>query len=79
MTEFSERKPAALAELETIDPERAARLLGCHPVTLLRWARQGRVPCIRLGSKVRFRVAALRAWMEAQERNGRHPADESAA
>lgn len=57
-----------LADLQTIDHREAARLLGCHPVTLLRWAREGRVPCIRLGSKVRFRVVALRQWVEEQER-----------
>lgn len=40
----------------------AGKLLGIHPVTLLRWARQGRVPHRRLGRKVRFRASELDSW-----------------
>ena len=40
----------------------AGRLLDLHPVTLLRWAREGRVPHRRLGRKVTFRVSELNAW-----------------
>jgi excisionase family DNA binding protein len=40
----------------------AARLLNLHPVTLLRWAREGRVPHLRLGRKVMFRASELNSW-----------------
>jgi excisionase family DNA binding protein len=40
----------------------AARLLRMHPVTLLRWAREGRVPHHRLSRKVFFRASELDAW-----------------
>jgi excisionase family DNA binding protein len=40
----------------------AGNLLGIHPVTLLRWAREGRVPHRRLGRKVRFRASELDSW-----------------
>lgn len=40
----------------------AGELLGIHPVTLLRWAREGRVPHRRLGRKVKFRVSELNSW-----------------
>jgi excisionase family DNA binding protein len=40
----------------------AARLLDLHPVTLLRWAREGRIPHRRLGKRVTFRVSELNAW-----------------
>lgn len=64
----------ALHLVETIGVEEAARVLGVHPYTLYRWAREGRVPCVRLGRSVRFRVAALQEWMQQQEeralRNG---------
>lgn len=60
--------------LETIGAEEAARLLGCNQWTLYRWVREGKVPAIRLGRSVRFRVAALEEWMRQQEerapRNG---------
>jgi excisionase family DNA binding protein len=40
----------------------AGQLLGVHPVTLLRWAREGRIPHSRLGRKVKFRVSELNSW-----------------
>jgi excisionase family DNA binding protein len=40
----------------------AAGLLGIHPVTILRWAREGRIPHRRLGRKVKFRVSDLNSW-----------------
>ncbi len=40
----------------------AGQLLGLHPVTLLRWAREGRIPHRRLGRKVKFRVSELNSW-----------------
>lgn len=53
--------------IATIGVDEAAELLGVNRYTLYRWARQGKVPCIRLGSSVRFRVAALARWMDEQE------------
>lgn len=53
--------------LETIGAEEAAKLLGCNVYTLYRWVREGKVPAIRLGKSVRFRVATLVEWMNAQE------------
>ena len=40
----------------------AGHLLGLHPVTLLRWAREGRIPHRRLGRKVTFRTSELNSW-----------------
>ena len=45
-----------------ISPVEAAELLGIHPVTILRWAREGSVPHLRLGRKVKFRVSELNSW-----------------
>ena len=55
-------------QLQTVNVTRAAEILGVHPWTLYRWAREGRIPAVRLGRSVRFRVAALREWLEQQER-----------
>lgn len=44
----------------------AAVLLGVHPVTLRKWAREGRVPSHKLGRKVAFRVSELDAWLNSQ-------------
>jgi excisionase family DNA binding protein len=62
------QRQSAAHLLETIGAEEAARLLGCNQWTLYRWVREGKVPAIRLGSSVRFRVATLIEWMEQQEK-----------
>lgn len=54
-------------KLQTVDVARAAEVLGVHPWTLYRWAREGKIPSIKLGRSVRFRVAALEEWMREQE------------
>lgn len=46
--------------------KQAAAFLGVHPQTLIRWAKEGRVPCLRVGSRLRFRRADLEAWAEGQ-------------
>jgi excisionase family DNA binding protein len=44
----------------------AARCLGVHPNTLLLWARRGKIPAIRLGRRVTFRMSTLNAWLQQQ-------------
>jgi excisionase family DNA binding protein len=44
----------------------AAQIARLHPVTLLRWAREGRVPHRRLSPrKIVFPRAQLTAWLES--------------
>jgi excisionase family DNA binding protein len=44
----------------------AAQIARLHPVTLLRWARQGKVPHRRLSArKIVFPLAQLKAWLES--------------
>jgi excisionase family DNA binding protein len=51
----------------TIDPlltaVEAARILRLHHVTVLRWAREGRIPHLRLGRKVVFPLSQLTSWL----------------
>lgn len=35
---------------------------------LMRWAREGKCPSLKVGGLVRFDQAAMDAWMEAQRR-----------
>ena len=44
----------------------AAALLHLHPNTLLLWAREGRIPCLRLGRRVVFRASSLNEWLSEQ-------------
>jgi excisionase family DNA binding protein len=53
---------AALTFEPFISATEAGKLLGIHPVTLLRWAREGRVPHRRFGRKVKFRESELDSW-----------------
>lgn len=49
-----------------LNAEEASSLLGIHPETLRRWAREKRVPCHRLGRRVSFRSTELNLWYERQ-------------
>ncbi|MEO8736972.1 MAG: helix-turn-helix domain-containing protein [Edaphobacter sp.] len=57
-------------ELDSTDTfltaKEAAQIARLHPVTLLRWAREGRVPHRRLSSrKIVFPRNQLTAWLES--------------
>lgn len=54
-----------------LDPNEAATLLGLAPDTVRLWARQRRLPAVKLGKLWKFRESALRAWIESQERAAR--------
>ena len=56
-----------------LDPAAAAELLGVHEKTLVRMAREGKVPGLRVGKHWRFRVSMLDAWLENQVESGRQP------
>ena len=46
-----------------LDDVQAANMLGLHPKTLQKLARQGAVPAIRIGRYWRFRASALNQWI----------------
>jgi len=56
-----------LTSNQTIDllltAQEAARILPLHPVTILRWAREGKIPHRRLGRKVVFPLSKLNDWL----------------
>jgi excisionase family DNA binding protein len=47
-----------------LDELQAGKLLGLHPKTLQRLARQGNIPAIRMGRYWRFRASALNQWID---------------
>ena len=59
--------PAPLAFEPLINANEASALLHQNPATLLRWARNGQIPCLRFGRTVAFRASALNAWLEQHE------------
>lgn len=46
--------------------DEVARFLGLHPQTVYEKSRLGEIPSIKLGSRLRFRPAEIRAWVDAQ-------------
>ena len=55
--------------METFEPllktEQAATLLGVHPKTLQKLAREGKVPAKRIGDLWRFRASELDVWLRS--------------
>lgn len=52
-----------------LTPEQAAKILGgMHPKTLMRMARRGEVPAIKLGRFWYFRASSLNAWIEVSSK-----------
>lgn len=50
------------------DADYVGRLLGIPRKTVLRYARDGRLPCVRLGKHVRFVVADVEAAIDIRRR-----------
>jgi len=53
-----------------IDADRAGSILGIHPKTVQRMARQGRIPAIRIGKYWRFRLSQLDSWLASTLNSG---------
>jgi len=45
-----------------------AELLGFAADTIVDWAEDGRVPCFKIGGRLRFRLSEVEAWVESQRR-----------
>ena len=56
--------------LQLLSTRTAADLLGVHVVTLRGWAREGRVPCVRIGGRWKFRVSDLKEWIDEKAGEG---------
>ena len=66
-----------LSSIEVFEPmltaEEAAAQLRMHTKTLQRYAREGRVPCIRQGKYWRFRLSSLDLWVKSYENQASQP------
>ena len=59
------------SDAELLGVEEVADYLGIKPVTVYRWCREGRLPCMKLGRRWRIRRQALEKFLDENERN--HP------
>lgn len=55
------------AEQDVLDVEAVAQYLGVAPVSVYRWCREGRLPCVKLGRVWRVRRAALDDFLRREE------------
>lgn len=53
---------------DLLSAEEIAEYLGVNPVTVYRWCREGRLPCVRIGKFWRVRRQALEDFLERNER-----------
>ncbi|MFN8516901.1 MAG: helix-turn-helix domain-containing protein [Chloroflexia bacterium] len=53
---------------ELLSAEEVAAYLDVQPVTIYRWCREGRLPCLKLGKAWRIRRTALEAFLQQRER-----------
>ena len=44
-----------------------ARFLGLHEKTVYEWAARGRLPCVRIGSRIRFDPRDIDRWLSARK------------
>jgi excisionase family DNA binding protein len=58
-------KPAVPAVLLT--PDEAADVLALSRELVIKFARAGKIPAIKLGKAWRFRLPAIEAWLKEQE------------
>jgi excisionase family DNA binding protein len=56
-------------------PADAASYLGLHEKTVIKMARLGQIPAIRLGKHWRFRATDLTAWVASQVQSNRQPVE----
>jgi excisionase family DNA binding protein len=61
---MSQATPDAFAFEPLLSADEAAELLGMHVNTVRLWARDGKIPCFRLGRRLVFRTSALNRLFE---------------
>jgi excisionase family DNA binding protein len=54
-----------------LDVDQAAALLGLSPFTVRHWARERRLPAVKLGKLWKFRESSLRAFIAERERDAK--------
>ena len=53
-----------MSTIDLLTAQEAAPLVDLHPVTLLRYAREGKVTVVKIGRKRRFRLSDIYAFIE---------------
>jgi len=57
-----------MKEKEIMEAREVADYLHLHLFTVHKFAREGRIPCFKIGSDWRFRRTAIEGWIKDQEK-----------
>lgn len=52
---------------EMLDLAEVAKVLGSHPQTLYKACRSGKMPHLRVGSRIKFDPPTIAAWLESRQ------------
>jgi excisionase family DNA binding protein len=63
-----ERRGGEVVLPELLDVKQVAAYLGLHRVTVVEFARLGKLPAFKVGREWRFRADAIKQWLERQAR-----------
>lgn len=55
-----------------LTPKQLSELLQVKPSTVYKWVHYGYIPCVKLGTFIRFREKKVEEWLKKRERRGRH-------
>lgn len=54
-------------EIELLTVPELAEWLRLRPSTIYSWAAAGRIPCVRIGGRIRFSRGEILRWIEARK------------
>ncbi len=55
---------------ELLGVREVSRLLGIKKATLYGWVHKGKIPVIKVGSRLRFKPSEISRWLKQRERKG---------
>jgi len=61
-----ERVPTPTAAERLLTVREVASFLGIHEKTIYRWIRSRRLPCVRVGTRLRFQPGDVLRWVSAR-------------
>ncbi|HAJ57445.1 MAG TPA: DNA-binding protein [Candidatus Omnitrophica bacterium] len=56
-----------MPQKEIMEAKEVAEYLHLHPFTVHKFAREGKLPCFKIGNDWRFRRSAVEEWVKLQE------------
>jgi len=58
--------PETVTQDKRLTADEVAKMLGLGRDTIYKWARSGRIPCIKFRHRIRFRLGDIERWEKQQ-------------